>query len=52
MHNKIGTNLVFENEKVKVWELFLEPGQQLELHHHQLEYIFIEDMQYPALLLP
>ncbi|MBY0545140.1 MAG: hypothetical protein K2Q14_06285 [Gammaproteobacteria bacterium] len=27
----VGTNLTFENEKVKIWELFLEPGEKVEI---------------------
>ena len=36
----VGTNKVFENDKVNVWELFLAPGAKHELHTHELEYVF------------
>ena len=37
----VGTNLLFENEKVKIWELVLEPGQSSDWHHHILDYITV-----------
>lgn len=36
----VGTRLVFENERVKVWELFLEPGERSPRHEHTLDYLF------------
>ena len=36
----VGTKLVFENERVKVWEFSLEPGQQIEAHPHDRDYFF------------
>jgi len=36
----VGTRLVFENERVKVWELFLEPGEGSARHEHTLDYLF------------
>ena len=36
----VGTNKVFENEKITVWELFLDPGEKHDRHTHQLPYIF------------
>src|SRR3989442_306274 len=38
--SNVGTNLVFENEKIKVWELFLNPGEKLKRHTHKLNYMF------------
>jgi hypothetical protein len=38
--NNVGTNLIFENEKIKVWELFLRPGERIECHTHKLDYVF------------
>lgn len=37
---EVGTRLVFENDRVKVWEFTLEPGQALEAHTHQHDYFF------------
>jgi mannose-6-phosphate isomerase-like protein (cupin superfamily) len=36
----VGTNVVFENDKIKVWEFNLEPGEQTPVHTHDLDYIF------------
>ena len=35
----VGTQKVFENDRVIVWHLDLEPGQQGERHTHQLDYV-------------
>lgn len=36
----VGTKLVFENERVRVWEFTLQPGESIETHHHELDYFF------------
>ena len=36
----VGTKLVFEDERIKVWEFFLEAGEQTECHTHELDYVF------------
>ena len=36
----IGTRKLFENDKVILWELFLDPGELLERHTHQRDYLF------------
>ncbi|HIL80979.1 MAG TPA: hypothetical protein EYG54_06935 [Myxococcales bacterium] len=36
----VGTRVVFEDDKIKVWEFNLEPGEQTPVHTHTLEYIF------------
>lgn len=36
----VGTKLVFENERVKVWEMDLAPGEASDRHTHELEYFF------------
>ncbi len=35
----VGTNKIFENEKVMVWELFLEAGEHHGRHTHELPYV-------------
>lgn len=35
----VGTNKVFENDEVVLWEFFLEPGEQTEDHTHVLDFI-------------
>ena len=36
-----GTHVVFENEKVRVWEIELAPGETLGMHHHDLDYVVV-----------
>jgi hypothetical protein len=38
---QVGTRVMFENERVRVWDLALEPGESLEKHIHRLDYFFI-----------
>jgi len=35
----VGTQKVFENDRVIVWHLDLEPGEQGERHTHELNYV-------------
>ena len=35
----VGTQNVFENDRVVVWHLDLEPGEQGERHTHELDYV-------------
>ena len=35
----VATRLLFENERVKVWEMRLEPGESSDLHRHMLDYL-------------
>jgi len=37
----VGTRLMFENERVRVWDLTLAPGESLAKHVHRLNYFFI-----------
>lgn len=39
--NPIGTELVFEDEAVRVWRIELEPGQEAAWHTHYLDYTSI-----------
>jgi len=32
---------MFENDRVRVWDLALAPGESLEKHIHRLDYFFI-----------
>ena len=36
---KVATHLLFENERVRVWEMRLEPGESSDLHRHGLDYL-------------
>ncbi len=35
----VGTQKVFENDRVIVWHLDLEPGEQGERHTHELDFV-------------
>lgn len=37
----IGSELLFENEAVRVWVMDLEPGQAAPEHRHELDYLFV-----------
>ena len=39
-HN-VGTRLLFENDRVKVWEIVLEPGARTRFHWHVHPYFFV-----------
>ncbi|MFN0086564.1 MAG: cupin domain-containing protein [Blastocatellia bacterium] len=60
---QVGTKLLYENEKVKVWEFKLAPGELIAMHTHRMDYLFHiyegstlevtypEEMKAPATLL-
>ncbi|HXJ36251.1 MAG TPA: hypothetical protein VMS22_19635 [Candidatus Eisenbacteria bacterium] len=35
----VATRLLFENERVKVWEMLLEPGEASARHEHTMDYL-------------
>ncbi len=35
----VATRVIFENERVRVWEMLLEPGEASDLHRHGLDYM-------------
>jgi hypothetical protein len=37
----VGTKLLFENERIRVWDLALQPGESLATHVHTLPFCFI-----------
>jgi hypothetical protein len=37
----IGSELLFENEAVRVWVMDLQPGQAAPEHRHELDYLFV-----------
>lgn len=38
----IATKLLFENDRVRVWEMRLEPGESSALHQHENDYMMIQ----------
>ena len=37
----IASRVMFENDRVRVWELTLAPGEASPLHRHDLDYVII-----------
>ena len=37
----VGTEVLFENDRIRVWEMRLGPGQSSELHRHVHDYVFV-----------
>ena len=35
----VGTRVLLENERVKIWEMLLEPGDSSDLHQHTMDYV-------------
>lgn len=39
--SNVGTHLLFENDRVRVWDLALAPGEWLEKHIHRNDFLFV-----------
>ena len=37
----VGTRVLFEDDKVRIWEMRLEPGEASDLHHHVHDYYLV-----------
>jgi quercetin dioxygenase-like cupin family protein len=37
----VGTKVLYENEKVKIWEMSLAPGEETDAHEHKNDYILV-----------
>ena len=37
----IGTEPLFENERIRVWQMILQPGEESPHHFHEGDYVFI-----------
>lgn len=37
----VGTRLLFENDRVRVWDLRLAPGEQIPVHRHETDYLYV-----------
>jgi beta-alanine degradation protein BauB len=37
---RVGTRLLLENQRVRVWDLRLEPGERVPFHRHQTTYFY------------
>ena len=38
----VATRRLHENDRVRIWEMNLAPGEASELHHHQLDYLVVQ----------
>lgn len=38
--DQVGTRLLFENDRVRLWELAVAPGETHTEHLHQLDYLY------------
>ena len=38
----VATKVLFENDRVKVWELTLAPGETSDVHEHQHDYLLVQ----------
>lgn len=39
--DSVGTRLLFENDRVRVWDLALAPGEAIPPHRHGLDYLYV-----------
>lgn len=39
--DQVGTRLLFENDRVRVWDLRLQPGESTTLHRHTSDYLYV-----------
>jgi len=37
----VATHLIYENDRVRIWNLILEPGDSSDWHHHTNDYITV-----------
>lgn len=40
LNGNVGTKLLLENDRLRVWEIRLAPGERLPPHRHQLDYMW------------
>lgn len=39
---EVGTRLLFEDERVRVWQVRLAPGEQGPVHRHELDHLLVQ----------
>ncbi len=37
----VATSVLFENDRVKVWEMDLAPGEETDMHYHSMDYLLV-----------
>ncbi|SEJ32032.1 hypothetical protein SAMN04487995_4181 [Dyadobacter koreensis] len=40
-NQNVGDTLLFENDKVKVWHIGLQPGERIHYHRHNYDYFWV-----------
>lgn len=38
----VGTKLLFEDDRVRVWQVRLAPGEQGDVHRHDLDHLLVQ----------
>jgi predicted metal-dependent enzyme (double-stranded beta helix superfamily) len=38
---EVGRELLFENDRIRVWDMVLGPGEESPVHRHLADYVFI-----------
>jgi quercetin dioxygenase-like cupin family protein len=38
---QVGTSVLFENDRIRVWDLTLQPGETSPRHRHRHDYVFV-----------
>jgi hypothetical protein len=38
----VATRILFENERVRIWEMDLAPGERSATHEHTLDYVLVQ----------
>lgn len=38
----VGTRLLLENDRVRIWELDIPPGGRSDPHRHELDYVIVQ----------
>src|SRR5262245_13867768 len=38
----VATRILFENDRVRVWEMVLPPGERSAVHRHELDYVLVQ----------
>ena len=39
---KVATRVLFENERVRIWEMELAPGASSDTHRHDVDYVLVQ----------
>jgi hypothetical protein len=37
----VGTRVILENDRVRIWEVHLDPGERGDLHEHLLDHVLV-----------